>query len=391
MVKMERVIICGELNMPHGSPGANYIQHLAMAFRAIGKNVVIISNVETKDKKELEYIQNSGIKIQRFSLSKRKVIRSIDFNYLLPIKIQLAIENEKPTKEDLIIVYARRPDVLERVLAIGKKYGAKTAVCVVEWYGREDVQSEKELLQVDNVMNNCYTRFDVIIPISEMISEFFGERDCRTVYLPCMADETEYPFIRKKYFGKKKIVYPANGKMKDALLEMLNAIIDLPEMVIEQCEFHFCGVKESAAMELTHNRIDKLIKRNAIIFHKWMTYQQLIELYNEMHFLLLMRNKTRMTLSNFPSKVPETMMQGVTPVCTDVGDYTRLYLEHGVDAIIVPDAKCSTICMALNTIAEMSWEKIEKMNLASRETAERCFEYHRWLNAVKDIIEGDRQ
>lgn len=50
-----------------------------------------------------------------------------------------------------------------------------------------------------------------------------------------------------------------------------------------------------------------------------MKYGELIGLYQEMHFLLLARGVSQMTLANFPSKVPETMCFGIVPIVSEVG------------------------------------------------------------------------
>lgn len=388
---MKRVFICGEMNIPHNSPGANYTQHLAMAFRELGYEVILISNVVASSEKELTYLFENNIQIREFTVIKRKFVRGIDYKYFLPFKIQMLLRREKTKKDDLIIAYARREDVLKVILEEGRKTGAKTAACIVEWYGREDVDSENEFAKSEHLMNNVYPQFDLIIPISRYIENFFKKKKCRTVYIPCMSDANEYPPREKQYSGKKKIVYPANGKMKDALSEMLEAIISLPVETKKHCEFHFCGIKNEVADALTQNRIRPLVQQKTVIFHKWMSYEELIALYNEMHFLLLMRNKSRMTLANFPSKVPETMMQAVTPVCSDVGEYTKNYLHNGEDAIIVQDASGETIKNVIQMIADMKWTDVKRFNVNSRMTALQSFDYHCWLKVLRSAMEIEMQ
>lgn len=388
---MKRVFICGEMNVPHNTPGANYTQHLAMAFRALGYKVILITNVTVSNRTALNYLYDNKIEIREFTVSKKKLVRGLDYKFLIPRKIRMALRREKPDKDDFIIAYARREDVLNVILEEGRRTGTKTAACIVEWYGREDVGSENEFAKSEYLMEHVYPQFDMIIPISRFIEDFFKKKKCRTVYIPCMADANEYQAREKQYSGKKKIVYPANGKMKDALSGMLEAIIALAPETQNHCEFHFCGVKEEAADKLTQSRIQPLIQQKIVIFHKWMSYDELISLYNEMHFLLLMRNKSRMTLANFPSKVPETMMQAVTPVCTDVGEYTRTYLHDGQDAIIVQDASETTIKNAIQKIADMQWSDVMQLNMNSRVTAINKFDYHCWLDVLKTVVEGGTQ
>ena len=372
--------------MPHGSPGANYVQYLAMAFRGIGASVTIVTNI-TEEKDELEYIERNGIQLQAFNISKKRFLRSIDYNYLIPIKICRNLEDLNICKDDFIVVYSRRKDILEVVLEVAKKKKAKTAACIVEWYGMEDVTSDEEYKKCEYVMENVYPKFDILIPISNYIEAHYKSRGCKTVYLPCMSDFSEFSKNEKEYGGKKRFVYPANGKMKDAISEMLEIIIELSERTLSQCEFNFCGIKETVAVNLTNGRIRPLIAAGTVIFHKWLSYKNLIELYNEMHFLFLLRKTSRMTLANFPSKVPETMTYGVTPVCSNVGDYTQIYLENKKDAIIVENSDAKDIVSIINRIAEMPWSEVRKLNDNSKKTAEIVFDYHNWLDTVRSILE----
>ena len=72
-----------------------------------------------------------------------------------------------------------------------------------------------------------------------------------------------------------------------------------------------------------------------LVFHGRLEYAELLELYQNMDYLFLAREKNIITESNFPSKVPEMLVYGVIPVCSDVGDYTKLYLRTGENAISV--------------------------------------------------------
>lgn len=101
--------------------------------------------------------------------------------------------------------------------------------------------------------------------------------------------------------------------MKDALYEMLVAFSILSNAELMQIELHTCGIKNSVIKEMLDNaQYDKL--QPILHVHGWMKYDELIELYQNMNFLILARKTSQMTLANFPSKVPETMGFGIVPV-----------------------------------------------------------------------------
>lgn len=76
-----------------------------------------------------------------------------------------------------------------------------------------------------------------------------------------------------------------------------------------------------------------------------------------MDYLFLAREKNIITESNFPSKVPEMLVYGVIPVCSDVGDYTKLYLENDVNAIIFEGAAPEECSQAYRRAINIDKEK----------------------------------
>lgn len=386
-IKMEknkkRVFLCGMLNFPHNSAGANYIQHLALAYANLGFEVHIVADINNEHPHD--YVNRNGLILDAIKISKIKGVRTFDLEYGFLIKTAIILNRYRITNKDIIIAYSRKRKLLELILHIGKDRGAKTGACVVEWYGREDVSSDKEYARSEKVFSEIYPKFDFVISISRYIHDYFLKKGIASVCIPCMADINEFPKEIKKYSGKRKFIYPANGKMKDALDQMLNAIINLPQEYLERSEFHFCGIQKETAMDLTNERILHLFETKNVIFHSWLNYEQLVDLYQQMHFLLLMRKKSRMTMANFPSKVPETMVYGVTPVCTDVGDYTKTYLENGKSAIIVIDSETDTITTALKYAIDLSWENVKEYNRQSRIVAEKRFDYHNWLKTIDEM------
>ena len=77
---MNRVFICGQFNFPHNSAGANYVQYLALAFNAAGKEVHIVTDVSNTEDPALLYLLKKGIVIDKYSISSKRIIRKIDMD-----------------------------------------------------------------------------------------------------------------------------------------------------------------------------------------------------------------------------------------------------------------------------------------------------------------------
>lgn len=199
-----------------------------------------------------------------------------------------------------------------------------------------------------------------------------------------MADTQEFPYEYNKS-GKIKFIFSANGKMKDSLESMLRGISSLSKEKVKQIEFHLTGVKESTVREILGDNFDSM--QDVIILHSWMEYKDLVELYNQAHFLFLAREKNHMTESNFPSKVPEAMTYGVIPIVSDVGDYTKYYLEDGKNALIMNGYDVEVCMKSLNRAIVLPKEEIKSLSNRCREFAEDVFDYRNWTDIINFGLE----
>ena len=101
--------------------------------------------------------------------------------------------------------------------------------------------------------------------------------------------------------------------MKDALEETIQAFALLRDEEVLKLEFHICGVGKLAKQIIKENKLENS-PAGKIVIHEWMPYEELIDLYRRAHFMILARDISRMTLANFPSKIPETLSYGIIPI-----------------------------------------------------------------------------
>ena len=130
--------------------------------------------------------------------------------------------------------------------------------------------------------------------------------------------------------------------------------------------------------------IDKY--KNSLFIHGWLEYDDLMKLYQSMDYLLLAREKNQFTLSNFPSKVPEMLNYGIVPVCSEVGDYTELYLENNVDSIIFEGSSPDDCAKAIRLAMKKTLPERDKMSIQAKRKAETIFDYRNWSKRVSDFI-----
>ena len=224
------------------------------------------------------------------------------------------------------------------------------------------------------------------MPISTFIESHYREKGMKTICLPIMADSQEFP-VKQKSFDKWRFIIPANGKMKDALADMLGAFSELECDELGKLELHLCGVKEEVVRDiLGKEQFEKF--KSSLIIHKWMKYEQLIDLYQEMHFLVLAREISQMTLANFPSKVPETMCFGIVPIVSEVGDYTKFYLQDDVNSFFIHGSEKEECKAAIRKALQLTHGEYLAVSKEALYCAKNKFDYRKWTNTVREMLEN---
>lgn len=385
---MNNVYVCGYVNFPRGGAASNYVQYLAKIFQSLGKKVFVVSNINGEFASSTHRSTYQDIELMPYQYSQNKLLHHIEYNYFSGSPIKEILNEQSIDKDDLIVVYSRNPHILKAVLSVAKKVKCKTAICLVEWFDENNFDRGKidraywEFQYSFRVLNK---KFDYIFPISTLIEEYYNRKGCKTFRIPCLADTIEYSYTPKKVCEKRVFVFPANGYVKDSLESMIQAFTYLSDDHIKKLEFHICGNKNQVLNYLKKYGLENLIDKK-IILHEWMKYDALLELYREAHFLLLARDKSLMTLANFPSKIPETLTYGIVPICSVVGDYTKIYLKDGINSLFIHGSDPKKIANQIVRAIEMSNNQIEELSYNCRLTAERDFDYRNWVKKIEQFF-----
>lgn len=379
---MRRVFILGWFNYPRGNATANYAQYLAKALQEEGYSVTIMSALNSEfNLSDGDVIGGITVRNIRWE-SNFSYIRRLLNGRLFPIILAGKIAKFRLTSDDVLIVSNSLP-AIRTLFRLKKKYKFRTIGYPLEWFGIEQYKTPMEAKKGESQFQ-LNAKHDLLFPISYHIREQFPKTPA--LVLPIMADVNEFPLVPKK-MDIYRFILPANGMMKDALPEMLHGLALLTKEELSRLEFHFTGVKENQIKSILNSSEYEKIE-NVIILHDWMKYDNLISLYQNMHFLLLARDTNQMTLSNFPSKVPEVMTYGVVPVVSRVGDYTKYYLKDGINSVVFEGCDADSCSKAIRRAISFSKEEYIAISTKARECAERQFDYHNWSKKIKQAIES---
>lgn len=376
---INRVFICGYLNFPHGSAPANYVQNLAKAIKMEDIAVSIVSNIDYSESDPcLSQLENIGIVVNEVKLSHVKFFHWLQFHLGLNHIFYKALKKQKVNENDVIITYSSEKSINKAVLKYSKRYGVRNAVCVAEWYDKKDLSMmpRDRRSNFEQTFDCLFKKYDLLFSISQLISAQFEGNN--VMYLPMMTDPQEMPCYRNGEEDKIKILFVK--KSIEPFVNGLYAISRLPKETYQKLEFHFCGFSNDM-IEKTILHFNPNMEEH-IVIHNRMKYSELVELYDSMHFLLLLREDSQTSRANLPSKVVETMSRGVIPMVSDVGEYVSDYLNE-TNSIVFSGCSTEACYDAIVRVANMSFEDIHELSDNAKATCDGKIAYYNW---AKDIV-----
>lgn len=385
-----RVFICSDTEFPHKGATSNYIETLAKAFtiKAVDTYIVAVSQEQSTSVDWIEY-GNMCYKVIPYDVSDAR--KTMHARLSIGKEMWNCIYQQGIESGDVVICYTDNFFFLRNIYGNAKKHGIKVINCVTEWHTA--VQFKYGYLDIFNFWYYCLAFYrgmglsGNVIVISKKLEEYFKQKGCRVFLMPPLIDCSMATTDIKKTYDKTRFIYSGSFKNKDSMRVMLESFASLPAEMQENIEFHITGYSYEKLYEMSKVSPEtwRAIKR-LIIVHPWMEYSELLELYKQIDFLLIARETNRVTLSNFPSKVPEMMAQGIIPVMTRVGDLPNLYLEEEIDSILFEECTVESCRDAIVQAVQMSYEERKNMRNNARKKAEEHFKYEKWSDMIYEFI-----
>jgi glycosyltransferase involved in cell wall biosynthesis len=265
----------------------------------------------------------------------------------------------------------------------GKQIGFRIICAVFELFEADEYKTLEQYNSYIHIRDEVYLKSNAILSISEYIDKYYEKKGMQTYCFPPMVDITDYNVNHRKMDKYRFIILSG----KDSLKSMLQTFSGLEDNERNRIELHLCGIKK-AYLDGMKDEVGWDRLKVCTVFHEWMRYEELVELYQDMHFLVIARNVCQRTLANFPSKVPESMACGIVPVVSEVGDYTKYYLKDGYDSIFIQGDSVEEIRNSIRKAMSMSNDEYEVYSLNALKTARERFDYHVWSSKMNEMLQN---
>lgn len=390
----KKVFICAHANFPRGDASANYIEYFAQAMIYAGYEVYIVSRGknlrEEWDQKKGCYI-HKGILYENVNMQYGNKICFV-VNYFREVKfVKRILKKFKVEKENIILFYTKNYFYIRELCNFAAKEGMKTAACITEWFqpfcyrwGMLNPVFWLDTLGFSKGIPMC----GKVFPISEYLESYYKKKGCDTMCVPALAAST-LQFEDKGNNDIIQFVYSGDNAKKDAIDEIIKTFASLNDNELKKVRLHFTGMSKESFIYL-QKKCGNAMKRIRFILeiHRWMAYEDLVELYKKMDFLILLRKSNKITFSNFPSKVPEMMGLGIIPIVSQVGDYTRKYLCDKYDCIMVDGCSKDSAIKAVRYAMSLTQGERRQMQINAYNTVNSKFSYVNWGMSIASFLQS---
>ena len=292
-------------------------------------------------------------------------------------------------KIDLIIMNAKSDRVSE-IIKFAKKNSIKVIVENCEWYNFSNYKlklfdyrfwKNQKMMYLDLKKANGFIS----------ISRYLHNRNIKfapSTRIPTILDVTNISYRLKRNHNYPIVIsYTGNpGVSKELLSPIIDILLnnrDLRDKIV----LNIYGVNKRQLLKNHGVTLKKLVGVGNNVNVCGRVSQDLISkvLYDS-DYLIFIRPIRKSSNAGFPTKLGESMSAG-TPVITNITGDIDLYVTNGENGFLFNANDYNELEKILYRVVEMSNKEHEKMRILARKTAETHFDYRKYENSIKELIE----
>lgn len=384
-MSVKGLLIVTYYRYPDGDAGSVRQHMFAKMYKELGYDVTIVGMGECTDFKVKKY---DGIPYVSFRNRKSDTLSKLN-NYL---GFKKHLKNFLKTQNGLDVIHI--VDIPANALFYLKKYAKKNGIKLVhdsvEWYSPEQFKNGKR--NINYILKNQYNtkwideQFSVI-SISSFLEKHFSSRGINTVRIPVMMDTESITFKKQVAEDKTVFLYAGSPGKKDYLKEIVTGFSMLSDEEIKKAELRVVGVKQDQLLTLCGVEESALQRMgDSLVCFGRIPREKVLEQLESADFTVLLRSETqRYAKAGFPTKVVESLVTG-TPVVTNLTSDLGMYLEDGVNSLIVKDCTSASFSEAVKRALILSSEAKNKMQLSSRRASEEKFDYTKYTEVLTKLL-----
>lgn len=281
-----------------------------------------------------------------------------------------------------------------RIQQACRHLGIKQLADATEWYDASGGSLIYRVIKYCDTtlrMHRVHRQSDGVITTSQYLTQFYQQRRKHTVELPTLFDGDRFrsPPLRENE-SAKKFIYVGSpfdvghvNRDRSNLKERLDTCIDLFYSLRQRGKdfrFDIYGIAQADYIRVFPEHAKKLDDmKNVVFFHGRKPNEEVLEHIGKSDFSIFFRDRTRVTLAGFPSKLAESISAG-TPVVSN----KMVSLEVFAQSPGVVLTERGAELLAVERLIDMPSVEVDRLKRQAFES--KTFHYEKYVPVVSEFL-----
>lgn len=377
------IVYLGAFRFPDKDAAAKRVLGIGYALREEGYRVVFaggeIGLCETKYTQGFEYYSQNELD-RSISGIYNKISNFFDAGNNT---INWLSEFSKHTPINNIIVYNSSNVFVKKIFKFCKKNNIELIPDVTEWYKSAHLPGGKYgLVALDNSikMNFTYPKFNKMIVISNYLKNHYKNSVKNIVVVPPLIFNKqiflESPSIQTEYVN---ILYAGSPGRKDNLYKIVK-LIQENQAQLKRLQLHIAGITQAQFEKVNFLKVTA----QNINFKGRISPEEVMKLYREAQFSIIIRPKKRYANAGFPTKFVESLSAGVPVIATRTSDLDD-FLMNGINGFLLESFDEKELKEILQTVVDLTAQQILTLKTNAKKTSTE-FEFEQFKIKLSKLL-----
>lgn len=370
-----RIAYVGPFAFPASHANSLRVRGMAQAMIQAGHEVTICPGMESPegDAEFSSAIRVEGVNeyARRSGLSKIRGVRGM---FIGDATIEWLCSQKK--KPDVVVLYGTHLSYLWRLQKYAARAKVQLLLDVVEWYDPRHLPGG--LFGPFSAMNEWAMRHaaknvDGLFVISSYLQSHFSEAGCRTLKVPPLFSPmlVERPKPFRDANSMLNICYVGTPGRKEEFGALFAGLRMAQDLGINVC-MHMVGLTESEFRHSYPTAIGGGESRESIKFYGRIPNEAAKTIISSCDFMIVVRQRSRVTQAGFPSKVAESLSLGIPVIVNKFSDLEP-YVCSGNAGLIIDELSAEGVRAAISAAAVIDKDGLDQLKINAWNLAEKEF------------------
>lgn len=383
-----RIVYVGPFAFPASHANSLRVRGMAQAMTQAGHEVTICPGmVSTEGGAESpssirvegvdEYARRSGV----------SKIRGVRGMFIGDATVEWLCSQEK--KPDVVVLYGTHLSYLWRLQKYAAHNKVRLLLDVVEWYDPRHLPGGffgPFAAMNEWAMRHAAKNVDGLFVISTYLQSHFSKGGCRTLKVPPLFSPTlvERPKPFRNTNSMLNVCYVGTPGRKEEFNVLFAGLTMAQDIGINVC-MHMVGLTEPEFRRSYPAAFDGGGSRESIKFYGRIPNEAAKAIISSCDFMIVVRQRSRVTQAGFPSKVAESLSLGIPVIVNKFSDLEP-YVRSGKAGLIIDELSAQGVRAAISTAAAIDEDGLGQLRINAHNLAKEEFSPSSYAGKIDQFL-----